>query len=156
MKKMCVVVMVFAAIIPFLGFGVLNYYPTLEEASYFSTTFGVGASLFSGAALGLAIYSFVLQQKQNDQFEKATLDALTGQMETLALLKKAIDEQASTAKVTALNTLIAMDERRLKDLKEWGKSLGDENRYAGGIRKAQNRINEHRAKIEIISESIEG
>ncbi|RBO79592.1 hypothetical protein [Marinomonas aquiplantarum] len=156
MKKMCSIVMVFAAMIPFLGFGVLSYYPSLEEASYFSTTFGIGASLFSGAALGLAIYSFVLQQKQNDQFEHATLKAMAGQMEALELLKSAIDEQASTAKVTALNTLIAMDERRLKDLKEWGRNLGDENRYAGGIRKAQNRINEHRAKIETISDSIEG
>lgn len=156
MKKMCSVVLVFAAIIPFLGFGVMEFYPSLEEASYFSTTFGIGANLFSGAALGLAIYSFVLQQQQNDQFEQATMKSLEGQVEALGLLKKAIDEQASTAKVTALNTLIMMDERRVQDLKEWGKNLGDENRYAGGIRKAHNRINEHRAKIEIISDSIEG
>lgn len=154
MKKMCSVVLVFAAIIPFLGFGVMGFYPSLEEASYFSTTFGIGASLFSGAALGLAIYSFVLQQKQNDQFEQATVRSLEGQVEALGLLKKAIDEQASTAKVTALNTLIMMDERRVQDLKEWGKNVGDINKYAGGIKKAKARIEENRVKIELINDSI--
>lgn len=154
MKKMCSFVLVFAAIIPFLGFGVMGFYPSLEEASYFSTTFGIGASLFSGAALGLAIYSFVLQQKQNDQFEQATVRSLEGQVEALGLLKKAIDEQASTAKVTALNTLIMMDERRVQDLKEWGKNVGDINKYAGGIKKAKARIEENRVKIELINDSI--
>ncbi|GAB3481632.1 hypothetical protein [Marinomonas epiphytica] len=154
MKKMCSVVLMFAAIIPFLGFGVMEFYPNLEEASYFSTTFGIGASLFSGAALGLAIYSFVLQQQQNDQFEQATLKSLEGQFEALNLLKKAIDEQASTAKVTALNTLIMMDERRIQDLKEWGKNVGDINKYAGGIKKAKNRIEENRLKVEQINDSI--
>jgi hypothetical protein len=76
----------------------------------------------------LAIYSFVLQQQQNDQFEQVTMKSLEGQVEALDLLKKAIDEQASTAKVTALNTLIMMDERRVQDLKEWGKSVGDINK----------------------------
>ncbi|RBP84711.1 hypothetical protein DFP80_103184 [Marinomonas rhizomae] len=56
------------------------------------------------------------------------MKSLEGQVEALDLLKKAIDEQASTAKVTALNTLIMMDERRVQDLKEWGKSVGDINK----------------------------
>ncbi|ETX11657.1 hypothetical protein MUS1_09500 [Marinomonas ushuaiensis DSM 15871] len=154
MKKMCSVVLVFAAIIPFLGFGVMNFYPSLEEASYFSTTFGIGANLFSGAALGLAIYSFVLQQQQNNQFEEVTLKSLEGQVEALTVLKKAIDEQASTAKVTALNTLIMMDERRVQDLKEWGKNVGDFNKYSGGIKKAKARIEENRLKIELINDSL--
>lgn len=154
MKKMCSVVLVFAAMIPFLGFGVMEFYPNLEQASYFSTTFGIGASLFSGAALGLAIYSFVLQQQQNDQFEQATLKSLEGQVEALTVLKKAIDEQASTAKVTALNTLIMIDERRVKDLRDWGKSVGDINKYSGGIKAAISRIDDNRKKVELINNSI--
>ncbi len=154
MKKLCTVVLFFAGIIPFLGFGVVNYYPSLEEASYFSTTFGIGASLFSGAALGLAIYSFVLQQHQNDQFEQVTLTALEGQMEAISLLKQSIDDQSSSIKINALQQLITVEESRISDLKDWGKSRGDESKYEAGIKAANKRIKSHRDSINSLACSL--
>lgn len=51
------------------GFVAFNYFDSLEQASNFGESFGAVSALFSSFALALAIYSMVLQQKQNKQFE---------------------------------------------------------------------------------------
>jgi hypothetical protein len=153
MAKLIFYIGVFLFLVVVVGCGVLFLLPTYEEASYFSTTFGLGASLFSGAALGLALYSFILQKDQNDKFQEVTLKTLEGQMQALELLKKSIDEQAEESKVAALSSLIISDKNLIEDLENWNKSSSS-CKYNPGIESAKKRISKNRNRIKEINDKI--
>jgi hypothetical protein len=55
------------------------------KAANFGDSFGAINALFSGVALALTIYSMILQQRQNAEFEQKTLAAMTQQAETIQL-----------------------------------------------------------------------
>jgi len=128
--------------------GLTLWYSDLTEAGTFGDSFGAINSLFSGIALALAIYSMILQQRQNANFEEKTLAAMEQQAETIELIKTSLVQQANGARVTALMYLIESEENRIENLKTWGKqSYQDENHYSQGIRAAQARLDDYRNQI---------
>ena len=124
----------------------------ITKAGNFGDSFGAINALFSGIALALAIYSMILQQRQNAEFEQKTLVALTQQAETIELIKISLIQQANVAKVTAHTYLIEREEQRIETLKEWGlQSHKDENYYSKGIKASQARIDGYQKKIKEVS-----
>ncbi len=130
------------------GYLAFNYFDSLEQASNFGESFGAISALFSSFALALAIYSMVLQQKQNNQFEQYTLTALDQQAKQIEVLHKSIEEQLKTAKVSAISTLIAQEEQKIESLKVWGEQLGDINRYQNGINASSKRVEKYNQYLQ--------
>jgi hypothetical protein len=129
------------------GITAFYVFETLEQASNFGESFGAISSLFSSFALALAIYSMVLQQKQNEQFEKYTIASLEQQSKQIEILHKSIEEQLKTAKVTAISTLIDREEIRIDNLKQWGKQQGNINKYEKGIAAASKRVERYNEEL---------
>lgn len=120
----------------------------IARAGDFGDSFGAVNALFSGIALALAIYSMILQQRQNAEFEQKTLAAMARQTETIELVKTSLVLQADVARVTALTYLVEREEQRIETLKEWGvQSHKDENYYAKGIKAAKERIDGYQEEI---------
>ena len=127
----------------------------VAKAANFGDSFGAINALFSGIALALAIYSMILQQRQNAEFEQKTLAAMTQQAETIQLIKTSLVQQANVARVTALTYLIEREEQRIETLKEWGmQSYKDENYYSKGIKAAKTRIDGYQAQIEEVGTAV--
>ena len=124
-------------------------FESLEQASNFGESFGAVSALFSSFALALAIYSMVLQQKQNKQFEEYTLAALTQQAKQIEILHQSIEDQLKTAKVMAIKTLIDRDEQRVEMFKQWGEQQGDRKKYQNGIAAAEKRIEEYNQELRL-------
>jgi|GEM_PF-3141236 len=141
-----------------LSAGVTLWFGDIAKAGTFGDSFGAINALFSGVALALAIYSMILQQRQNAEFEQKTLTAMANQAETIGLIKTSLVQQANGARVTALTFLIERDEQRIATLREWGlQSHKDGNYYSKGIEAAQARVDDHQeqiAKISIAPDSI--
>lgn len=130
---------------------VVAVYGDLQNAGWFGDSFGAVNSLFSGIALALAIYSMILQQRQNDQFEQQTVSAMQQQAETLSLIKTSLVQQANFARVTALMHMIGSEEERIKQLEDWGRQKeNNEKLYAGGIKKAEDNIKRYQEEIKKI------
>ncbi len=125
------------------------WYGDVAKAANFGDSFGAINALFSGVALALAIYSMILQQRQNAEFEQKTLSAMAQQAETIQLIKTSLVQQANVARVTALTYLIEREEQRIETLKEWGiQSHKDSNYYSLGIKAAKTRIDTYQAEIK--------
>lgn len=120
---------------------------SIETAASFGDSFGGISAFFSGLALALAVYSMLLQQKQSAEFERVTLSTLEHQAAAIKLIEESLLAQASAAKVTALSALIGQEEQKMESLKQWGEAQGDENKYAGGIKAAQRRIDGYQEKL---------
>jgi hypothetical protein len=121
----------------------------IGKAGNFGDSFGTINALFSGIALGLAIYSMILQQKQNAEFEQKTLTAMKQQTETIEIVKSSLIQQANVAKIAALTYLVDRQTQRIETLKEWGQqTYNDENYYSKGIKAAQSRIADYETQIE--------
>jgi len=128
--------------------GLTLWHGDIAKAANFGDSFGAVNALFSGIALALAVYSMILQQRQNAEFEQKTLAAMTQQAETIRLIKSSLVQQANVARVTALTYLIEREEQRIETLKEWGvQSYKDENYYSQGIKAAKTRIDDYQAQI---------
>lgn len=124
------------------------WFGDIAKAGTFGDSFGAINALFSGIALALAIYSMILQQRQNAEFEQKTLAAMSQQTETIELIKTSLVQQANVARVTALTYLVEFEERHIETLKEWGlRSHKDENHYTNGIKAAQARVKDYQEKI---------
>jgi type II secretory pathway pseudopilin PulG len=133
-----------------LSAGLTLWHGDFAKAANFGDSFGAINALFSGVALALAIYSMILQQRQNAEFEQKTLAAMTQQAETIRLV-----QQANVARVTALTYLIEREEQRIETLKEWGmQSYKDENYYSKGIKAAKTRIDVYQAQIEEVGTAV--
>ena len=131
-----------------LSAGLTLWHGDFAKAANFGDSFGAVNALFSGIALALAVYSMILQQRQNAEFEQKTLAAMTQQAETIRLIKSSLVQQANVARVTALTYLIEREEQRIETLKEWGvQSYKDENYYSQGIKAAKTRIDDYQAQI---------
>ncbi|GAA5444693.1 hypothetical protein Misp06_02883 [Microbulbifer sp. NBRC 101763] len=143
-------ILIFISIVLWVISGIIAFYgfESLDQASNFGESFGAISSLFSSFALALAIYSMVLQQKQNDQFEKYTLTALDQQSKQIEIINKSIEEQLKTAKVAAITALIDREEQRIANLKEWGEQKGDINKYENGIAAASRRIEKYNEDLQ--------
>lgn len=129
--------------------GLTLWHGDIAKAANFGDSFGAINALFSGVALALAIYSMILQQRQNAEFEQKTLAAMAHQAETIQLIKTSLVQQANVARVTALTYLIEREEQRIETLKEWGmQSHKDENYYSQGIKAAKARIDDYQAQIK--------
>lgn len=129
--------------------GLTLWHGDIAKAANFGDSFGAINALFSGVALALAIYSMILQQRQNAEFEQKTLAAMAQQAETIQLIKTSLVQQANVARVTALTYLIEREEQRIETLKEWGmQSYKDENYYSQGIKAAKTRIDDYQAQIK--------
>lgn len=125
------------------------WFGDIEKSGTFGDSFGAINSLFSGIALALAIYSMILQQRQNKEFEEKTIATMSRQTETIELIKSSLVQQANVARVTALTYLIEREEQRIETLKEWGlKSYKDENYYSKGIKAAQSRAGDYQDQIK--------
>lgn len=125
------------------------WYGDIAKAGSFGDSFGTINALFSGIALALAVYSMILQQRQNAEFEQKTLTAMAQQFETIELIKTSLVQQADVARVTALTYLIERDEQRIETLKEWGlQSHKNENYYSKGIKAAQDRVDGYQEQIK--------
>lgn len=135
------------------GYSAFYYFSSLEEASNFGESFGAVSALFSSFALALAIYSMVLQQKQNKQFEEYTLAALHQQSQQIEVLHGSISEQLKTAKVTAISTLIDREEQQIENLKIWGEQQGNIAKYENGISAASKRIKKYNETLENLADS---
>ena len=132
-----------------LSAGLTLWHGDLAKAANFGDSFGAINALFSGVALALAIYSMILQQRQNAEFEQKTLAAMAQQAETIQLIKTSLVQQANVARVTALTYLIEREEQRIETLKEWGvQSYKDENYYSKGIKAAKARIDDYQTQIK--------
>jgi hypothetical protein len=132
-----------------LSAGITLWYGDISKAGTFGDSFGAINALFSGIALALAVYSMILQQRQNAEFEQKTLSAMTQQAETIELIKTSLVQQANVARVTALTYLIEREEQRIETLREWGEqSHKDENYYSKGIKAAQGRIDDYQEQIK--------
>lgn len=129
------------------AFAVPYFAGSLDRAGNFGDSFGGVSALFSGLALALAIYSMVLQQRQSAEFERVTLASLEQQAAAIKLIERSLAEQASTARVAALSTLIDREEQRAETLRQWGSMAGDENKYANGIRAAQRRVDQYQDQL---------
>ncbi|HLA33405.1 MAG TPA: hypothetical protein VJ001_00910, partial [Rhodocyclaceae bacterium] len=88
------------------------------------------------------------QQKQGAEFENRTLAALQQQASAIELIKTSLLQQAETAKVTALTSLIDRDERRIETLTEWGSKAGNDNKYSNGIHAAKKRIDSYHEQLK--------
>lgn len=130
------------------GYISLYIFDDLEQASNFGESFGAISSLFSSFALALAVYSMVLQQKQNKQFEEYTLTALDQQAKQIQILHKSIEDQLKNAKVSAISTLIDREEQKIENLKLWGKQQGDINKYENGISAASKRVEKYNRDLQ--------
>ncbi len=127
------------------------WFGDISKAGNFGDSFGAINALFSGIALALAIYSMILQQRQNAEFEQKTLSAMMQQAETIELIKTSLVQQANVARIAALTYLVEREEQRIETLKEWGRqSYKDENYYDKGIKAAEARINTHQVQIKEI------
>ncbi len=124
-----------------------------EQAGWFGDSFGGVSALFSGLALALAIYSMLLQQKQASQFEQVTLDTLARQSQAISLIEKSLVAQANPWRVSALTSLIALEDQRIEMLRTWGRDAGDEHKYANGIRAAQSRLERYQEQIRAYASS---
>lgn len=128
------------------------WYGDIAKAGSFGDSFGTINALFSGIALALAIYSMILQQRQNAEFEHKTLVAMAQQAETIELIKTSLVQQANVARVTALTYLIEREELRIETLKEWGlESHKNENHYYKGIKAAQERVDDYQKQIKNVA-----
>jgi len=137
-----------------LSASVTIWFGDIAKAGNFGDSFGAINALFSGIALALAIYSMILQQRQNAEFEQKTLAAMTQHSETIQLIKTSLVQQANVARVTALTYLIEREEQRIETLKEWGvQSHKDENYYAKGIKAAQARVDGYQHEIKKVGAS---
>lgn len=126
-------------------------YGDVAAAGTFGDSFGAINALFSGVALALAIYSMILQQRQNAEFEEKTIKAMNQQAETIELIKTSLVQQANVARVTALTYLVEREEQRIETLKEWGlKSHNNENHYSKGIEAAKRRIDDYQCQIRAV------
>ncbi|WP_076591847.1 hypothetical protein [Herminiimonas arsenitoxidans] len=124
------------------------WFGNIGDAGSFGDSFGAINALFSGVALALAIYSMILQQRQNAEFEQKTLAAMAQHAETIDLIKTSLVQQANVARVTALTYLIEREEQRIENLREWGtESHKDENYYSKGIKASQGRIDNYQEQI---------
>lgn len=138
-----------------LSAGLTFWHGDMTWAANFGDSFGAINALFSGVALALAVYSMILQQRQNTEFEQKTLAAMTQQAETIQLIKTSLVQQANVARVTALTYLIEREEQRIETLKEWGmQSYKDENYYSKGIKAAKTRIDVYQAQIEEVGTAV--
>ena len=146
--KLRFIVIVFISLWLASAFAVPYLAGDLQSAGNFGASFGGVSALFSGMALALAIYAMVLQQRQVADFERVTVASLKQQGETIALIQRSLEEQASAAQVVALNALIDREEQRIGDLRQWGALAGDENKYSGGIRAAQRKIEQYKARLQ--------
>lgn len=127
------------------------WYGDVASAGTFGDSFGAINALFSGVALALAIYSMILQQRQNAEFEEKTIKAMNQQAETIELIKTSLVQQANVARVTALTYLVEREEQRIETLKEWGlKSYSNENHYSKGIDAAKRRIDDYQCQIRAV------
>jgi len=118
-------------------------------------SFGAVSALFSGLALALAIYSMILQQQQNAEFQKATLHTLNQQAQAIELIKSNLLQQADAARVAAITTMIERLELRIENLKDWGRNIyNDEKYYRHGIDAAAKRIKEYERRIATISHEV--
>jgi uncharacterized protein HemX len=125
-------------------------YGDINKAGNFGDSFGAINALFSGIALGLAIYSMILQQKQNAEFEQKTLVAMKQQTETIEIVKSSLMQQANVAKITALTYLVDRQNQRIEKLKEWGEQTHkNEYHYSKGIDAAEARIAEYETQIKM-------
>lgn len=131
----------------------LHHFENLEQASNFGESFGAVSALFSSfaLALALALYSMVLQQKQNRQFEKYSLAALDQQSKQIGVLQSNIEEQLQTSKVSAIAILISQEERTIENLEKWGKDLGNKKKYDNGINSARQRIEKYREDLRLFT-----
>lgn len=146
----------------FISAAIVLCYGNLDKANQFGGSFGAISALFSGLALALAIYSMVLQQKQNEEFEKNTLsifeqqsralqqqsDALKQQSFTIKSIESGIAEQAGIARITILLSLISHEDQRIENLTRWGESLGDKDKYKNGINAAKEKIKQYEKEIK--------
>ena len=139
--------LVFVLVWAAAAFFILFSFDSLEQASNFGESFGAVSALLSSVALALAIYSMILQQKQNEQFEKHTLGALEQQSATIKIVQSNLEEQLATAKITAITALIDREEQRIENLKQWGKQQGDPMKYDKGITAAAKRIEEFNQEL---------
>ena len=146
--KLCFLIAVVLLLWLLSAYSAYHYFENLEQASLFGESFGALSALFSSFALALAIYSMLLQQKQNKQFSEYTLTALEQQSKQVEVLHKNIEEQLKTAKVTALSTLIDREEQRIENLKQWGKQQGNINKYEKGIAAAAKRIEKYNEDLQ--------
>lgn len=129
-----------------------------QTANNIGGSFGAVSALFSGAALAMAIYSMVLQQKQAREFERNTVAAeqrtmqvLEQQSRALGLIETSLKQQVHAGKVTALAIMLERYEKRIDTLRNWGyQSYNDEKHYQGGIDAAQRRVDELTKKIDDI------
>jgi hypothetical protein len=138
-----------------LSAGLTLWHGDVAKAANFGDSFGAINALFSGIALALAVYSMILQQRQNAEFEQKTLAAMTQQAETIQLIKTSLVQQANVARVTALTYLIEREEQRIETLKEWGmQSYKDENYYSKGIKAAKSRIDGYQSQIEEVGTAV--
>jgi hypothetical protein len=125
-----------------LSAGLTLWHGDFAKAANVGDSFGVLNALFLSGALAMAIYSMILQQRQNAEFEQKTLAAITQQAETIQLIKTSLMQQASVARVTALTYLIEREEQRIETLKEWGVN------YSKGIKAAKPRIDDYQAQFK--------
>lgn len=146
--KLRFIVSMFVALWLASAFAVPYLAGDLQSAGNFGSSFGGVSALFSGLALALAIYSMVLQQRQAADFERVTVASLEQQGDAIQLIHRSLAEQASTARVMALNALIDREEQRIANLRQWGSIAGDENKYNGGIQAAQKKIKKYQTEIE--------
>ena len=141
-------------VIPFvllwvLSAGITLWYGDISKAGVFGESFGAINALFSGVALALAVYSMILQQRQNAEFEQKTLAAIDQQAKAIKLIETSLVQQANSARVTALTYLVEREEQRIATLKEWGRqSYKDENHYSNGIKVAQERVDKYQEEIK--------
>jgi signal transduction histidine kinase len=125
------------------------WYGDLSTAGNFGDSFGAVNALFSGVALALAIYSMILQQRQNREFEQKTMTGMARQAETIELIRLGLVQQANVARVNALAFLIEREEQRVVTLRQWGQQThSNENHYAMGIQAAKNRAKDYQAELE--------
>lgn len=119
----------------------------LDRAGNFGDSFGGVSALFSGLALAMAVWSMLLQQKQSAEFERVTLSTLAQQAAAIQLIESSLKQQANTARVAAIATLIDREEQRIDNLRQWGAVAGDENKYINGIRAAQRRVDDYQQQL---------
>lgn len=150
--KLGVLIATVIAILIAGAFAQFSYFDTLEQASNFGESFGGISAFFSSVALALAIYSMILQQKQNSAFEKQAFGALEQQAKQIEMLQSNIQEQVAMSKVTALNGLIDREEQQIVNLKSWGTQQGNPNKYEPGIQAASKRIEQYKQKLAIHAE----
>jgi hypothetical protein len=126
------------------------FFDDWSSAANFGDSFGAINSLFSGFALILAVYSMLLQQKQNTEFQEQTRITTEQQNGILDVMRDNLIQQANAARVAALDHLIDTERQRIADLKNWGlhSEHKNENYYSKGIKAAERRADEYQEKIK--------